>query len=645
MKIHAFILILLLPILACSQEVNDTCIQRIEKLKSTKLKAEAYDLAAENAWNRAEYDLAISYADKGLEICAKHNYPQLKAKLLTEKGIAYDYLGKYSLALQNFYKALRIQEKLNYPNYEAYILSNIGLIYENQHKYPKALEFHEKSLAIRRTLEGKTAVSASLNNIGNVYHAQNKFHQAIDKYLECIQIDSSLNDEYGLGDDFNNIANSYMGLKKFDLALEYYHKGLKIREKYKNPFLISQSISNIGTVYFNLKQYDKAKPYLLKGLAIADSISAKDLQCNMYDLLYTAEENQGNFPEAFQYYKKFIAYRDSLDNSEDARIQTELEMTYQFDKEKEREKLIQEKKDAQEKIILYGISGILLIIVFFSMLLFRRWKQTQLQKSIIEDKNKLVQLKNEEITDSINYAKRIQTAILPSEKVLNELLPNHYLIYLPKDIVAGDFYWLEEIEGTCFVAVADCTGHGVPGALMSVVCHNALNRSVREYNLKIPGEILDKTREIIVAELSKNTTVVYDGMDISLCAFKRNSNTIQWAGANNALWIYRKELKSIEEFKANKQPIGVHREYAPFSTHSIDIQSGDRIFLFTDGFADQFGGENEKKLKSTGLKEQLLFIQKLPLEERKNNLLTFFNDWKGELDQLDDVCLLGFSVA
>lgn len=262
------------------------------------------------------------------------------------------------------------------------------------------------------------------------------------------------------------------------------------------------------------------------------------------------------------------------------------------------------------------------------------------KKEQIEHQKELVEEKNKEIVDSINYAKRIQAAILPARRMMEEKMPEHLLFYKPKDIVAGDFYWLEERRNSVLFAVADCTGHGVPGALVSVICHSGLNRSVREFDLIDPGKILDKTREIIVSEFEKSDDEVKDGMDISLVAFDRSSKKLRWAGANNPLWILRNETSQVEIVKPNKQPIGKFANIQPFTTHEIDLKSGDLVYLFTDGFADQFGGDKGKKLKYDRLRDLLVSISSIPFESQLKRLESELESWKGSLEQTDDICLV-----
>lgn len=270
-----------------------------------------------------------------------------------------------------------------------------------------------------------------------------------------------------------------------------------------------------------------------------------------------------------------------------------------------------------------------------------RTKEIQHQKEVVEEKNR-------EIFDSINYAKRIQAAILPSRQMKDELLRKSFIIYLPKDVVAGDFYWIDEMNdesnnNLVIFAAADCTGHGVPGAMVSVVCKNALYRSVHEYKYTDPAKILDKTREIVVREFQKSDadSNVKDGMDISLCVYNRETRVLTWAGAHNPLWIIRKDAEEVEEIKADKQPIGEFTFSKPFTSHQIQMEIGDHIYVFSDGLVDQFGGSNGKKFKSKQFKELLVSIKDRPLEEQEATILGAFENWKGTLEQVDDICVIG----
>lgn len=620
---------------------SDTTISRIEKLTSPRTKAISYDKATDWAWQNGYLNEALEYSERGLKIAQSSGLKDIESSLHNNRGITFDYLNQYPAALKHFFAGLTIQEKLNNPELKGDILGNIGLIYMYQNLIEKSRRYHKRALTIRRKINDKHGISASLNNLAILSSREGKYQESIENYLACIKIDLELNDVTGLGDDYNNIGIAYLDLKNYDQSLVYLNKALEIRKSNKDIRGISETLSNFGTYYHKLRQFDKAREYFLEAIELAKQVRAKESLKYMYRVMTRNEELSKDTIAAYLYYKLFIKYRDSIDNSAIARKQTALELNYQFDKEKEVTRLRQRETDRQYMIILIAVSSVLILILLFSILFFRKWKQTQAQQLIIEERNRMVEQKNDEILASINYAKRIQHAILPSTTALKEAYPEHFTLYLPKDIVSGDFYWINERDNIRFLAVADCTGHGVPGALMSVVCHNALNRALHEFNHTSPAAILDKTRELVINELSQRDDFVADGMDISLCAFNINSNIITWAGANNPLWIYRKSINEIEEIKADKQPIGNHKNPTPFKEHQLELYLGDRIYLFTDGFQDQFGGEKLKKLMRKGFKNAILESAKHSIDEQNTFLIKLFKNWQGSEEQVDDVCVIG----
>lgn len=264
-----------------------------------------------------------------------------------------------------------------------------------------------------------------------------------------------------------------------------------------------------------------------------------------------------------------------------------------------------------------------------------RTEEVVRQKHIIEEKQ-------HEILDSINYAKRLQEAILPPREFLTKYLRDCFILYKPKDIVAGDFYWAEEFEGKLFVAAADSTGHGVPGALVSIVCSNALNRTVKEFKETETGRILDKTRELVLETFEKSTSEVKDGMDVSLLCVDSKNKKIYWSGANNPLWYVQNNV--LNEIKPDKQPIGKTENPRPFTTHEIEYNEGTAFYLFTDGYADQFGGPKGKKFKYKQFSELLHSLVESPLNDQSRQVDKVFEKWKGDLEQVDDVCVIGIRI-
>lgn len=270
----------------------------------------------------------------------------------------------------------------------------------------------------------------------------------------------------------------------------------------------------------------------------------------------------------------------------------------------------------------------------------------------------LLELKNKEITESIEYALLIQSAILPQKKIVRSYLKDSFILYKPKDIVAGDFYWMESVmtqdlsgevnnvnyqtsEKIIIFAACDCTGHGVPGALVSVVCYNALNRAVREFGLTEPAKILDKTAQLVAENFSQSEEKIKDGMDVSICALNTHTKELKWAGANNPLWICRNG--TIIDTRADKQSIGINEDMHPFTPHQFKLEYGDILYLFSDGYADQFSS-NDKKLMKKNFKELLLSIQDKNMDEQSKYLDTFITDWRGNMAQTDDILVIGVKI-
>lgn len=263
-----------------------------------------------------------------------------------------------------------------------------------------------------------------------------------------------------------------------------------------------------------------------------------------------------------------------------------------------------------------------------------RTQEIQHQKEMVEEKNR-------EILDSINYALRLQSAIIPPESKIREKFPDSFVLFKPKDIVSGDFYWMDARENNIILAVADCTGHGVPGAMVSVVGANSLNRCVKEFNLRTPATILNKLRELIIETFEMANHEVKDGMDISLIMIDTKNKKLQWAGAHNPLWMLKKNNDEMLEVKADKQPIGKFEFAKAFTNHELDYETGDCFYLFSDGFADQFGGDKGKKLKASAMRDLFISLKTEPMHEQKIKIIDAFEAWKNMLEQVDDVCIMG----
>ncbi len=288
------------------------------------------------------------------------------------------------------------------------------------------------------------------------------------------------------------------------------------------------------------------------------------------------------------------------------------------------------------------VTGLIIGIAVVSLKLLRTNRKNN---KILKVQNEIIEEKNKDITDSINYAKRLQTAILPPKDFVNSVLPEHFIIYQPKDIVSGDFYWVSHHESKIMLAAIDCTGHGVPGALLSIVGHNAINQAVNELGILQPSKVLDSMNTLIKKILHQDKgSDIRDGMDMALCTFDKHTNTLEYAGANNPVFILSDGKLNI--IKGSKLTVGSMEEekVEPPVNHSVQLKKGDCFYIFSDGYVDQFGGKDNKKFKTSKFQELLISINNQAMPEQEKSISKAFNDWKGKNEQVDDVLIIGIRV-
>jgi serine phosphatase RsbU (regulator of sigma subunit) len=440
-----------------------------------------------------------------------------------------------------------------------------------------------------------------------------------------------------------------MDQSNYSKALDYNLKSLKIRKDIEDKQGTGISYNTMAELYNKLLNFNLSIQYSDSSLQIAKEIADIDLERQAYQNLATAYSKLGKYKEAYDYHVKFITLTDSIFNEDNSKLLGDLKTNFEVEKRESELKAMAETQQAisneekkRQRFVIYAGTAMFILVLVFAAFIFNRFKVTQKQKRIIEKQKHLVEENQKEIIDSITYARRLQQAILPADSEIKKYLPDSFIYYHPKGIVAGDFYWMEHLGNTTFIAAADSTGHGVPGAMVSVVCSNALNRAVKEFGLRDTGKILDKTRELVLETFEKSGEEIKDGMDISLMAIDKTKQEGFWSGANNPLWyITNNELKEI---KADKQPIGKTDNPKSFTIHTLNIKAGDIFYLMTDGYPDQFGGIKGKKFKYKQLKENLLINSSKPLEEQKKLLSQAFDDWKGNLEQVDDVTIMGFKL-
>jgi serine phosphatase RsbU (regulator of sigma subunit) len=652
-------------------------------------------------YHQGDVPKSLDYYNRSLKIKKEIGDKKGISTSLNNIGYIYQQQGDIPKALEYNHQSLKIKEQIDDKEGIAMSLNNIGGIHADQNDFDTALEYYYKCLEILKEIDDKRSVAITINNIALIYSKKGDLAKALKYNIQSLKIKEQIGDKEGIAMSLNNIGLIYKEMTYSDellvqekdsllnKSLEHHIRGLKIQEEIGDKSGKIISLINIGYILITQKKIDSAEDYAQRSFELAKELGFHIHMQSAAEILSTIYEKQGKGMQALKMQKLYITMRDSINNEETQKATAQQQAKYEYEKQKavddaEHDKLLaieqEEKKKQQILTVVTGV-GLGLVIVFL-IFVFNRLQVTKNQKLVIENQKieveqqkEVVELahseleeKNQEIMDSITYAKRIQSAILPPAKVVKEYLQDSFILYKPKDIVAGDFYWMEHKDDKVLFAAADCTGHGVPGAMVSVVCNNALNRSVREHGLTNPGEILNKTREIVVAEFragrqagEKSDEGVKDGMDIALCSLE--GNKLQYAGANNPLWIVRDchtepvevldnpsvsvfrqaqdDTLCILETKANKQPIGQFDNPLPYTTHTFELQKEDSIYIFSDGYVDQFGGEKGKKFKAKAFRELLLSIQDKTMEKQKTIIDNSFETWRGSLEQIDDVCVIG----
>lgn len=627
---------------------------------------------------QGNYPNAMKYYHRTMDICQELGNKNQTAIILGNIGNVYFEEGDYSSAMEYQFKALSIHDRTGNKKGSAINYGSIGNIYEHQKNYPKALEYDSKALSIYTEIGNKYGEAANLGNIGIIYGKQANYPLALQYEKKALAVNQEIGNKTGISQNYSSIGLIYEGQKDYPESLDYYFNSLKTDDEIGDRRGAALNMCNIAIVYTNQKNYKQAKIYLDSAIVISKDIGEKEITKSAYSGWASLDSCTGNYKAAFADYKNYILYRDSLMNEAITKKTVQAEMNYQFEQKQAAEKAEQDKKDAvadQERkkqiVIRNSFIGGFVLMLTLAFFIFRGYRQkhktniivtqqkeeVEKQKVMVEQQKALVEEKNKDILDSITYAKRLQDAILPPLSLIKQCLPESFVLYKPKDIVAGDFYWMERSSlpagdgraGIVLLAAADCTGHGVPGALVSVVCSNALNRTVKEFHITEPGKILDKVRELVVETFSqsdmlggRNAGNIQDGMDISLCSINTMSHEVQWSGAFNSLWYIHDG--AINEVLADKQPIGYTTEPKPFNTCNLKLHKGDALYLFTDGYADQFGGPKGKKFKYKQMQEILLTHSHKPMEEQKTKLEDALNEWMGSLEQVDDVLVVGIRV-
>lgn len=648
-------------------------LEQALKNRNQKIIASANYSLGTMSYHNGYFDKASRHLNQTLKYARLSKDTEREIETLNSLGLVSTATGKLKDATGYFFDALKLcKQTSNDLAQLSSIYQNIGILYNTTNDIPAAIEYVKLSVECEEEIGDSSELIYAYLNLGSMYANNNVFDTAMIYFDKSLQGARKYGNILIEGTSVYNIGVVHYLKNELAEADKYFDEAVQLKMKSGDPKGLAETLTGIGSFYLDQGNYQKAEKICREAWKEANRINYILFNEKICGCIADASYAQGKYKEAYEFLEEEILARDTLVNldSKSDLAKAEERLKYEVKAAADSVKRVEEikveeaklaERDAklkQEETRKYALYGGLALVVSFTIYIINRLrvirrqrdlitekeKETQEQKRKVEQQKELVEEKNKEILDSITYAKRLQEAILPPMKVVKEYLQESFILYKPKDIVAGDFYFMEPVGDKIVIAAADCTGHGVPGAMVSVVCANALNRTVKEFGILSAEKILDKVRELVLETFSKSESEVKDGMDISLCVIDTKQKELNWAGANNPLWIVKKnraEQDPLIEIVPDKQPVGITYQPKPFTKHHFLLEAGDSIYIFTDGFEDQFGGDKGKKFKAANMKKLILSLVELPMEEQRKKIDTAFESWRGNLEQLDDVCVIG----
>jgi serine phosphatase RsbU (regulator of sigma subunit) len=583
-----------------------------EQLKTAQSEKEKADLMNRYSWKiRHSFpNTALDFALKAREVSANIDYKAGIAHSYRCSGSAYTLVSQFQIALADLQKSFVLFFELGNKQAIATTLRNIGNIYKALNQIEKSLEHYYNALRFAKEVDDQQGVAYIYGHIGDAKFILQNYDMALDFMYKAIEIHSERGDDFGLANSYIILGNIYLATDQHQKAFGYILQAINKSNKINHLRGIADANSSLGNFYRDQKNYAKALYQHQIAMSAATEMGEKLLISRIYKNISETYKASGNFEKALETYTRYDEVKSYVQNANNEITVRTLQAQFELE-QSEKEKEIYKFKNIE-----------------------------------LANANKLIESKNKDITDSIKYAKHIQEAILPERNYMKQYLQDFFIFYKPKDIVSGDFYWFLEKNGLLFIAAVDCTGHGVPGAFVSIVGGNILNHVVRQNNYTDAADILNSVNTMFNMSIRQTfeDSVVKDGMDLVLCVIDKEKMNVNFAGAYNPLYIVRDN--EINIYKGNKFPIGIFigDEVKKFSSQNIPIQKNDVLYLFSDGYIDQFGGNENKKLMHKRFRDLIQENSQLPMKLQHYNFELFFENWKGNREQVDDILLIGLRI-
>ncbi len=596
-------------------------------------------------------DKCIDYAEQALKAARKADDINEEAGALINLGDGYKANKNQKKALQNYKEAIKIFDKYNQTSSSAYIWNKIADLYIAFGNTTDAIDADNKALELFKMANDKSGIVSMNIELGDIYFNQKKYDGSIPFYKTALKLYEDSHDARGQVTILSRIGTAYSNWGNFDEAYMFLSRALDLAKKNNLNSLAKEIEKNLDVVKNNMSGYQKSQTEFAKQKEqqTQEEMKTKEMKINSL-----AQQNVKSLEEIEQMNEdaQLKEFKIKAQSDEITRKKMEADSQEKANELLTKESELQELELNKQKLIIWGAIGFSALVVLLTVFIFIAYRNKKKSNDLLKQKNDVIYKQKEQIvqkniliTDSIDYAKNIQDAILPSEKSLATYFPESFILNKPKDIVSGDFYWFHEEKEKCFcIAAADCTGHGVPGAFMSLLGFIMLDDIVKRSPNGSPGEVLKEVNTELMETLhqdAQNTTGKF-GMDIALVKYDLKKKEITYAGAHNPLIII-KPNGEIVEVKADKISIGTTTECS-FNNNVIPVSKGDYIYIYSDGFQDQIGGEKRKKFLAFHLKELLQQIHTLAPEKQREELDRKHMEWRSKTEQTDDILIIGIKV-
>lgn len=654
-----FLFLLLIPFLGFSQkkDVKQRYADSVEFAIDEDKKTEYLLRLAELTQNE-NFIQSYEYSREAIRLAQKNKNVKVLVRAYDALGDAYWFHTDYSKAQSYYFKSYRINDSLNDRVGIANSSYNIGwIICIQQKKYNEAHYFY-KALHTFTDLKDTFGISKVYNALGNMFndkYAADKqkasFDSALKYYNLGIELQKIMKSNNKLAIFYANIGQLMSLSGDYKSAIYYTEKSQDYFNKSQDSVGYFLNLANLSGYHTKIGEADKALEMLHLSYSHCLRNDNRDVLITIYKNYYETYKAKNNSEKALFFLERYNSFNDSIQKEINSSTLNDLKNNYELEKketsiqELKQANEIQELKTQKNRFALMGVGVILLVIIVIAYLLYKRNKEKNSANLLLKEQNAIISQKKQEIESSIHYAKGIQTSFFPDVNELKTVFPDSFIFYRPKDVVSGDFYWFHKIENYFYCLAADCTGHGVPGALMSIVSVDKISQALFEKKLREPSQILSHINVEIKKALKQHDdqSKQKDGLDIALLRFDLNANTVAFSGANRPLFVISNG--NINEYKADKVAIaGFTPDHYEFNQTSVQLSKGDAVYVFSDGYADQFGGKDGKKFMTKNFKSLLLNVAGKSMEEQERQVLSAHYDWKGSYEQVDDILVIGIKI-